>query len=75
MDELLMIQQMSMDRKVREKALCGVAGLINEDAIFLYGGGRRFHVIAKTGVKGIDNVRHGVIRVSDAWLDGTKTGK
>ncbi len=75
MDELLMIQQMSMDRKVREKALCGVAALINEDAIFLYGGGRRFHVIAKMGVKGIDNVRQGVIRVSDAWLDGTKTGK
>lgn len=75
MDELLMTQEMSTDRKVREKALCGVAKLINEDAVFLYGGGRRFHVIAKAGVKGIDNVRHGVIRVSDAWLDGTKTGK
>ena len=69
MDELLMTQQMSTDRKVREKALCGVASLINEDAIFLYGGGRRFHVIAKAGVKGIDNVKHGVIRVSDAWLE------
>lgn len=69
MDELLTIQQMSMDRKTREKALCGVAKLINEDAVFLYGGGRRFHVIAKAGVKGIENVRHGVIRVSDAWLE------
>jgi 4-phytase/acid phosphatase/peptide/nickel transport system substrate-binding protein len=69
MDELLTIQEMSLDRKVREKALCGVAKLINEDAVFLYGGGRRFHVIAKAGVKGIENVRHGVIRVSDAWLD------
>ena len=72
MDELLTIQQMSTDRKVREKALCGVASLINEDAVFLYGGGRRFHVIAKAGVKGIDNVRHGVIRVSDAWLEKVK---
>jgi 4-phytase/acid phosphatase/peptide/nickel transport system substrate-binding protein len=70
MDELLMTQEMSTDRKAREKALCGVARLINEDAVFLYGGGRRFHVIAKAGVRGIDNVRHGVIRVSDAWLDG-----
>ncbi|OGU04722.1 MAG: hypothetical protein A2075_16325 [Geobacteraceae bacterium GWC2_58_44] len=72
MDELLATQQMSTDRKVREKALCGVATLINEDAIFLYGGGRRFHVIAKAGVHGIDNVRHGVIRVSDAWLSRGK---
>lgn len=72
MDELLETQQMSTDKKAREKALCGVATLINEDAVFLYGGGRRFHVIAKAGVKGIDNVRHGVIRVGDAWLEPVK---
>lgn len=75
MDELLLTQQMSTDRKEREAALCGVARLINEDAVFLYGGGRRFHVIAKAGVQGIDDVRHGVIRVSDAWLDGGKIGE
>ncbi|NJD90110.1 MAG: hypothetical protein FIA91_01120 [Geobacter sp.] len=69
MDELLTTQQMSVDKKVRHKALCGVAKLINEDAVFLYGGGRRFHVIAKSRVKGIGNVRQGVIRVSDAWLE------
>jgi ABC-type transport system substrate-binding protein len=73
MDELLLTQDMSVDSKVREKALCGVAKLINEDAIYLYGGGRRFHVIAKAGVKGIDSVRQGVIRVSDIWLDGAPT--
>ncbi len=72
MDELLMTQQMSSDKKVRQKALCGVASLINEDAVYLYGGGRRFHVIAKAEVKGIDNVQHGVIRVSDAWLEKVK---
>lgn len=73
MDELLMTQQMSTNRKVREKALCGVARLINEDAVYLYGGGRRFHIIAKRGIRGIDNVRNGVIRVSDAWReDGSK---
>lgn len=72
MDELLLTQEMSTDPKIREKALCGVASLINEDAVFLYGGGRRFHVIAKAGVMGIDNVRHGVIRVSGAWLEQKK---
>jgi 4-phytase/acid phosphatase/peptide/nickel transport system substrate-binding protein len=75
MDDLLTTQQMSVDKKVRQKALCGVAKLINEDAVFLYGGGRRFHVIAKAGVRGIDNVRQGVIRVSEAWLDNIKAGK
>ncbi len=69
MDELLTFQQISREKKAREKALCGVASLINEEAVFLYGGGRRFHVIAKSGVKGIDNVSHGVIRVSEAWLE------
>lgn len=69
MDELLKTQQTSTDPKTRNKALCGVAKLINEDAVFLYGGGKRFHVIAKAGVKGLDNVRHGVIRVGDAWLE------
>ncbi len=70
MDELLNIQQTTIDGKARQKALCGVAKLINEDAVFLYGGGRRVHVIAKAGVEGISRIDHGVIRVSDIWLNG-----
>lgn len=68
MDELLATQQMSTDGKTRQKALCGVAKLINEDVAYLYGGGRRFHVIAKAGIQGISRVDHGIIRVSDVWV-------
>jgi 4-phytase/acid phosphatase/peptide/nickel transport system substrate-binding protein len=70
MDELLLIQQQSVDEKTRRKALCGVANLINEDVMYLYGGGRRFHAIARASVKGIDNFSQGIIRVGESWLNG-----
>ena len=72
MDELLATQQLSSDEQTREKALCGVANLINEDVIYLYGGGRRFHVIAKAGLQGIARFDQGVVRVSDVWLAGVE---
>jgi 4-phytase/acid phosphatase/peptide/nickel transport system substrate-binding protein len=72
MDELLTTQQLSTDEKAREKALCGVANLINEDVIYLYGGGRRIHVIAKTGIRGIDRFDEGIVRVSDVWVNGAE---
>jgi 4-phytase/acid phosphatase/peptide/nickel transport system substrate-binding protein len=68
MDELLMEQQTSPDDAARQKALCRVATLINEDVMYLYGGGRRFHVIAKSSIQGISRVEHGIIRVSDAYV-------
>jgi len=70
MDELLKTQQMSTDYKTRQTALCGIASLINEDAIYLYGGGRRFYVLAKTGIQGISRVDQGVIRLDEAWVNG-----
>lgn len=70
MDELLTTQQTSLDTKEREKALCGVARLINEDAIYLYGGGRRFHILAKSGIQGITNTDHGILAVRDVWVKG-----
>ncbi|HEY6872547.1 MAG TPA: ABC transporter substrate-binding protein [Geobacteraceae bacterium] len=68
MDEMLMIQETSTDPRTRQKALCGVAKLINEDAPFLYRGGLRFNIIAKSKVQGISKVDHGIIRVRDAWV-------
>lgn len=71
MDELLKTQQMSTDYKTRQTALCGVAHLINDDVIYLYRGGRRFYVIAKAGIQGITRVDQGVIRLAEAWVNGT----
>ena len=70
LDELLTTQQTSTDPKVRKKALCEVARVINEEALHLYGGGRRVHFIAKASIQGIAGVDQGVIRVSDIWLNG-----
>jgi 4-phytase/acid phosphatase/peptide/nickel transport system substrate-binding protein len=68
MDELLMEQQTSPDDAARQKVLCRVATLINEDVMYLYGGGRRFHIIAKPSIQGISRVEHGIIRVGDAYV-------
>lgn len=70
MDAFLDQQTMSLDPATRKKALCGVAKLVNDDAVYLYGGGRRFHLIAKTGVRGVSGAEHGIVRVSDVWIDG-----
>ncbi|MBC7961943.1 MAG: hypothetical protein H7Y05_03245 [Steroidobacteraceae bacterium] len=70
MDELLNTQQMDTDSKARQTALCGVANLINEDVIYLYGGGRRFYVIAKAGIQGITRIDQGSIRLAEAWVGG-----
>ncbi len=76
MDELLTTQQTTTDEKSRQKALCGVATLINEDAIYLYGGRRRYHAIAKAGVQGIGRFEDGVVPVVDMWVKGEgKKGK
>lgn len=68
MDELLTTQQMSTDAGTREKALCGVARLINEDAVYLYGGGRRYHILARTGIQGITAADHGILAFRDIWV-------
>ncbi len=68
MDELLETQLMSTDDETRQKALCQIATRINEDVMYLYGGGRRFHVIANPSIQGVDMIEHGVIRVSEIWV-------
>jgi ABC-type transport system substrate-binding protein len=75
MDELLTKQQTGGDDETRLKTLCSVATLINEDAMYLYGGGRRFHVIAKPLIRGLTGIEAGVIRVSDAWVKEVEAKK
>lgn len=70
MDAFLDQQTMSLDPATRKKALCSVAKLVNDDAVYLYGGGRRFHLIAKSAVRGITGAEHGIVKVSDVWIDG-----
>jgi peptide/nickel transport system substrate-binding protein len=72
MDRLLATLQTGTGKKERQKAMCGVAKQINEEAVFLYRGAIRYSAIAKAAVQGVGNVDHGLVRVSDIWL---KQGK
>lgn len=69
MDELLMTLRKSTDEKARQKTLCAIANLINEDVMYLYGGGRRFHAIAKASVEGLGSFDDGIVRVSEARIN------
>jgi len=68
MDRLLATLQTGTGKKERQKAMCGVAKQINDEAVFLYRGAIRYSAIAKAAVQGVGNVDHGLIRVSDVWL-------
>ncbi len=69
MDELLMAQQTETDPEERKRILCEITELINTDVPLLYRGGRRIHIIAKQGIKGIPDIRNGVIEISHAWIE------
>lgn len=68
-DRLLTLSQTSANSKERTSALCGVARIINDEAVFFYRGGMRYNAIAKAKVKGVERVDHGILRVRDLWWD------
>lgn len=68
MDELLAAQQTETDPEKRMEILCDIAGLLNRDVPVLYRGGRRIHILAKQSVKGIPEIRNGVINIRNAWV-------
>jgi peptide/nickel transport system substrate-binding protein len=69
MDELLEKQSNSIDPKQREAYLCKIARFINEDAPVLYRGGRSYHAISHSRLKGLPSLKQGVIRLDEAWIE------
>lgn len=67
MDRFLTAMQTSISPKERQKAFCGAAKHINEEAVFLYRGGLRYNAIAKAEVAGISRIDHAVVQVRDLW--------
>jgi 4-phytase/acid phosphatase/peptide/nickel transport system substrate-binding protein len=67
MDKLLLAQRMETDPVKRQEILCKIARQINEDVPLLYRGGMRSHVIARNGVKGLTDMKDGIVRLTDAW--------
>lgn len=67
MDNHLLVQATSNDAQARTNALCGVARIINEDAVFLYLGGRRLHILAKAELQGVSASKHSIVPINDIW--------
>ena len=68
MDQLLLAQRMETDPAKRQEILCRIALRINQDVPLLYRGGMRSHLIARTNVKGLTDMKNGIVRLSDVWM-------
>jgi 4-phytase/acid phosphatase/peptide/nickel transport system substrate-binding protein len=68
MDKLLLAQRMETDPVNRQEILCRIARQINEDVPLLYRGGMRSHVIARNGVKGLTDMKNGIVHLTDVWV-------
>jgi 4-phytase/acid phosphatase/peptide/nickel transport system substrate-binding protein len=69
MDKLLVSQRMETDPDKRNKILCKIGQLINEDAPLLYRGGMRSHVITSKKVEGLSSMKDGIVRLESVWLN------
>ncbi|MGD9308216.1 MAG: ABC transporter substrate-binding protein [Desulfosarcina sp.] len=69
MDKLLVAQRMETDPNKRNKILCQIARLINDDVPILYRGGMRSHVITSKKVEGLSSMKDGIVRLESVWID------
>ena len=71
LDRMLEAQQREENPYLRQKILCQIAGFINENALFLYRSGRRFHVIANKKANNIV-LKGEMIDLTSTWIKGFK---
>jgi 4-phytase/acid phosphatase/peptide/nickel transport system substrate-binding protein len=69
MDRLLVAQRMATDSANRQKLLCQIARLINDDDPLLYRGGMRSHIIARQAVQGLSEMPDGIVRLEEVWIN------
>jgi len=69
LDIMLENQQIEADKNERKKLLCKIINKINNDAPFLYRGGRSFHIIARKKIKGMMSTPGYTIDLASTWLD------
>ena len=68
MDKLLVAQRMETDAAKRQEILCRIARRINEDIPLLYRGGMANHVITSMRVKGLTDMKYGIVRLNEVWI-------
>jgi len=68
MDKMFMALQEATEPEKRDEILCKIARQLNHDVPFFYRGGRRYYVISKKTLKGM-NMPGAMINLSAAWID------
>ncbi|MCP4693215.1 MAG: hypothetical protein GY859_34555, partial [Desulfobacterales bacterium] len=60
MDDLLVRQRMETDPAARRDLLCQVAKKVNDDAVIMYRGGRRYHFISVDNLEAPHRIIQGI---------------
>jgi len=68
MDKMFMTLREETDPEKRNEILCKIAWQLNYDVPFFYRGGRRYYVVSKRKLKGM-NMPGAMINLSAAWID------
>ncbi len=71
MDKLLEAQSFETDTASRNKILCQIAALINEEIPFFYRGGRRYTILARKKIRNLIDDSYGNVNLATAWIDET----
>jgi len=69
LDRLLEHARVTADVDKRTEDYCAIARLINKEAIWFWTFQNTYYAIATSRLKGLPKIYHGVIDVSDTWLE------
>jgi 4-phytase/acid phosphatase/peptide/nickel transport system substrate-binding protein len=69
LDRLLDRARVTADPAKRTEDYCAVSRIINKEAIWFWTFQNTYYAIATSKLKGLPRIYHGVIDVSDAWLE------
>ncbi|MCP4691402.1 MAG: hypothetical protein GY859_25385 [Desulfobacterales bacterium] len=69
MDALLEKQRTETDPGKRGRILCDIGGLLNQESVIFYRGGRRRHIITRKKIRDITDVSGVSVNLATAWID------
>jgi 4-phytase/acid phosphatase/peptide/nickel transport system substrate-binding protein len=69
LDRLLQEARVTADQAKRNEDYCAISRLINQEAIWFWTFQNTYYAISSAKLKGLPKIYHGVIDVSDVWLE------
>ncbi|MEA2837343.1 MAG: peptide/nickel transport system substrate-binding protein [Bradyrhizobium sp.] len=69
LDKLLEDARVTPDQAKRNEDYCAISRLINKEAIWFWTFQNTYYAISSAKLKGLPKIYHGVIDVSDVWLE------